>query len=256
MSTAPASLSFGIVAPSGSSDVGSRFEELAKLLSVAPKTFASYKELAASVRGGSTDIAWLGPVSYAWIAEGVTPIGTLRRQGQTDYHAALMVLEGSKLRTFDDLKKAKGLRAGWVDPWSAAGYVIPRIELARAGVLPADVFAKETFFGTHARALDALVAGDVDVIATYAKAARDGVSLHPLKAWGPIPSDVVAVRRNLGPREYDAAREALRAAFADETRRAHVKAVFGADELEEGIGEGHQKLRLAYESAVASGLFD
>jgi ABC-type phosphate/phosphonate transport system substrate-binding protein len=255
-------LTFGIVAPEASSDVLARLAELAAffrerdLLDLGPRTFATYKELAGSVREGTTDVAWLAPVSYAWLAEGVTPIGSIRRESGSGYSAALVVKEASAVKSLDDLRTAKGLRAGWVDPWSAAGYVVPRIELARAGILAMNVFAKETFHGSHTRALEALAKDEADVVATYSRASVDGLVTRTLATWGPIPNDVIAVRRNLGPQEYEAARDALRAACADDTGRARMRALLGGDQLDDGVGDGHVKLRLAYESAIASGLFD
>lgn len=255
-------LTFGIVAPETSTDVLARLGELASyfrekdLLDLAPRTFPTYKELAASVREGSSDIAWLAPVSYAWLAEGVTPIGSIRRESDSGYSSTLLVEESSALKSLDDLRTAKGLRAGWVDPWSAAGYVVPRLELARAGILAMNVFEKETFHGNHTRALEALAKREADVVATYARASLDGLTTRTLATWGPIPNDVIAVRRNLGPKEYEAARDALRAACADETGKARMRALLGGDELTDGVGEGHVKLRLAYESGIASGLFD
>jgi ABC-type phosphate/phosphonate transport system substrate-binding protein len=254
-------LSFGIVAPEAS-DVLARLADLAAflrdrdLLDLGPSSFPTYKELAASVREGSSDVAWLAPVSYAWLAEAVTPIGSLRRAGETEYSTALVVREDSSLESLDDLRRTKGLRAGWVDPWSAAGYVVPRLELARSGILAMDVFAKETFHGTHALALEALAEGEADVVATYALAKRDGLATRTIATWGPIPNDVIAVRRNLGPSEFTAIRDALRAVTADEAGRVRMRALFGGDELTEGVGEGHVRLRLAYESGIASGLFD
>lgn len=255
-------LSFGIVAPETSPDILTRLAELAAflrerdLLDLGPRSFPTYKELAASVREGTSDVAWLAPVSYAWLAEAVTPIGSIRRESESGYSAALVVKASSSVKSIDDLRTAKDLRAGWVDPWSAAGYVVPRLELARAGIIAMNVFTKETFHGTHTKALQALASDDADVVATYSRAKLEGLSTRTLATWGPIPNDVIAVRRNLGPREYEAARDAMRAACADETGRARMRALLGGDELDEGVGDGHVRLRLAYESGIASGLFD
>lgn len=255
-------LSFGIVAAETSTDVLEKLADLAAffrerdLLDLGPRAFPTYKELAASVREGSSDIAWLAPVSYAWLAEAVTPIGSIRRESESGYSSALVVKESSPLKSLDDLRTTKGLRAGWVDPWSAAGYVVPRLELARAGILAMDVFAKETFSGSHMGALEALSKDEADVVAIYARAALDGLTTRTLATWGPIPNDVIAVRRNLGPKEYEAARDGLRAACADAQGRSRMRALLGGDELTDGVGEGHVRLRLAYESGIASGLFD
>src|SRR5689334_12816438 len=127
-------LSFGLVAGDGQggsrSDVLDRFDELAAWLrenakiELLSRPTATYKELVASVREGTCDVAWLPPVAYAWLAEAVHPLGSIVRDGATTYAAALVVREESELKSTADLRS---VRAGWVDPWSAAGYVVPRL---------------------------------------------------------------------------------------------------------------------------------
>lgn len=272
-------LTFGLVSalPDGGGAAG--FAELAAWmadnagLSLSLEKAATYKELARSVREGKSDVAWLPPVVYAWLAEAVTPIGSIIRQGKTRYSAAIIAREDSSLATLADLA---GVRAGWVDPWSAAGYVVPRIELARAGIAPAAAFASETFYGTHQGALRALERKDCDVVGTYARLPEgsspadpadrgsvegawselEGLRVRVLATFGTIPPDVIAARRNLAPLAYERARDAFVRTFADPTGRRLASAVFGGDALHEGVEPGHDALRAAYESAVAKGLFD
>ena len=264
-------LVFGSVAAPQESEASAAFERLATWLrahddvTFERKAWPSYRALADSVREGKTDVAWLPPVVYSWLAEAVTPLGGIARGGNTSYSAALVVLASSSLHSLADLGKA---RAGWVDPWSAAGYVVPRIELARAGIDPSATFRSETFYGTHRDALLALARGDCDVAGTYARTREGheehegawselaGVEVRVLATFGSIPSDVIAVRRNLGPAEYERALDAFRRASADPEGRALLRAVFGGEELREGVEPGHEALRLAYEGATANGLFD
>lgn len=254
-------LSFGLVQTKRSGDVLERFDELAAfmrargLVDLTGRAVTSYKELAASVRDGSSDVAWLPPVVYAWLAEAVTPIGSIVREGETAYSCALVVREDSSIRSVDGLER---VRAGWVDPWSAAGYVVPRLELARRGILPERAFASESFHDGHREALAALARGDCDVAGVYqgAWSGMEDVRVRVLATFGPIPTDVIAVRRNLAPRDYERVREAFRAASSDDEGRALLRAVFGGEELREDLAEGHVALRLAYESGVAQGLFD
>ena len=84
----------------------------------------------------------------------------------------------------------------------------------------------------------------------------EGVRVRVLATFGSIPSDVLAVRRNLPPAEYRRVLEALRHACSDPVARPLVRAVFGGEELREGIDPGHAALRIAYESGTAKGLFD
>ena len=264
-------LVFGLAATAEEGERGACFDELAAWMlahehvALERKPWPSYRALADSVREGTTDVAWLPPVVYAWLAEGVTPLGSIARGGSTSYSAALVVLASS---TFQSLADLRGARAGWVDRWSAAGYVVPRIELARSKALPSTAFKSETFYGTHRDALLALARGECDVAGTYARTRAAGeapegawseledVHVRVLATFGSIPSDVIAARRNLAPADYERALAAFRHAFADPEARPLVRAVFGGDELQEGIDPGHEALRLAFESATANGLFD
>ena len=266
-------LVFGLVAAPEQKDASASFDRLAAWLgehddlALERKAWPTYRALADSVREGKTDVAWLPPVVYSWIAEGVTPLGCIARGGNTSYSAALIVAAASKLVTLPDLRGAKA-RAGWVDPWSAAGYVVPRIELARAGIDPTTTFASETFHGTHRDALLALTRGDCDVVGTYARI-REGEEEHSgawseiedlrvrvLTTFGSIPGDVIAARRNLGPTDYESVAAAFRHASTDPEGRKLLNALFGGEELRQGIEAGHEALRLAFENATAKGLFD
>ena len=263
-------LVFGLVAAPPEGEASASFEKLAAWMQthddveIERKVWPTYRALAESVRAGESDVAWLPPVVYAWLAEGVTPLGCIARGGSTTYSAALVVTEASSIHVLADLS---GARAGWVDPWSAAGYVVPRIELARAGIDPTTTFKSEKFYGTHRDALLALAAGECDVAGTYArtreeKAEPEGawseledVRVRVVATFSSIPNDVIAVRRNLAPKEYERSLAAFRHACADEAGRPLVRAVFGGDELRD-IEPGHDKLRSAFERATANGLFD
>ena len=264
-------LAFGLVA-APDAKVLDAFAELATWirthagLDLEARAAATYQELATSVREGSSDVAWLPPVVYAWLAEAVTPLGSIVREGKTTYSAALVVRKDAKVRSLAELA---GTRAGWVDPWSAAGYVVPRLELARAGIDPATIFESEGFHGTHRDALLAVARGECDVAGTYARPSADDenaiegawsdmddVDVRVLAVFGSIPPDVIAVRRNLSPSAYERALEAFRRVCADAAARALLRPVFGGDEIREGIQPGHDALRRAFERATANGLFD
>jgi phosphate/phosphite/phosphonate ABC transporter binding protein len=265
-------LVFGLVTALPEREASAPFDALAAWMlahtgvEVERKTAPSYQELAASMREGTSDVAWLPPVAYAWLAEAVNPVGSIVREGRTSYSSALVVAEDSKLEALADLRET---RAGWVDPWSAAGFVVPRLELARAGMDPQATFKTETFYGNHRDALLALMKGACDVSATFARTPEDGeptteggwskledVRVRVLATFGPIPTDVIVVRRNLAPTSYERILAAFREACSDAAARPLVRAVFGGDELREGIEPGHDSLRRAYERAMANGLFD
>lgn len=267
-------LTFGLVGNGDETKATAAFDALARWLeSEADVTLErvrakSYEDLAISVREGKSDLAWLPPVVFARIAEGVTALGSIVRAGKTSYAAALLVADSSTVETMADLQ---GLRAGWVDPWSAAGFVVPRIELAARGVDPATTFRSESFHGSHRETLLALQRGECDVVGTFARLpekdaasalategawSTEDVKVRVVATFGPVPTDVIAVRRNLPPEAYERALAALRKASASEEARELVKGVFGGEQLREGVEPGHETLRRAYERAVANDLFD
>lgn len=271
-------LTFGLVGTGDEAKATTAFDALAQWLereadvTLERVPARSYEDLAISVREGKSDLAWLPPVVFARIAEGVTALGSIVRAGKTSYAAALVVPESSKVKTMADLQ---GLRAGWVDPWSAAGFVVPRIELAARGVDPATAFRSEKFHGSHRETLLAMDRGECDVVGTFARLpekdaaspqesalategawSAEDVKVRVIATFGPIPTDVIAVRRNLAPDAYERALAALRKASAADDAHELVKGVFGGEQLREGVEPGHETLRRAYERAVANDLFD
>lgn len=180
---------------------------------VTPKILPSYTALPKWLESGGAHIVWAPPLVAVEIARGGA--GTLAlscsRGGDTGYHAALFTQHSSSIATLADLK---GAHVAWVDTQSAAGYVVPRMHLAREGFDPRGLFGRESFLGTHERVSIAVLDGDVDVGATYVS--LDPQTKRPLSAgWleagagvngafvlataGPIPSDAIALSNKLPP---------------------------------------------------------
>jgi len=262
---------FGLVVPSAGSGLGERVDELARWMGerlgarIHRREAASYEALANDVRDGLVDVAWLPPIVFVRLAEVVTPIGSILRGGASAYEAALIVRASSEIDTIDALR---GTRAGWVDLWSAAGFVLPRVKLAMLGVDPRTLFRTETFHGSHRSAIKALVEGACDVTGTYARANESGeittggwseiagADVRVIATFGAIPPDVLAVRSALADRIRDKAFAAIRDACADEKTRALVRDVFGGDDLTEGIASGYDDLLKALDTATSRGIFD
>lgn len=226
---------------------------------------SSYEALAKDVREGKIDIAWLPPIVYVRLADAVVPLGSILRGGRATYEAALVVPQSSRIKSIEGLR---GMRAGWVDPWSAAGFVLPRVKLALLGVDPRTIFRTETFHGSHRAALRAMVDGACDVAGTYARADDSGVvnagawseiegaEVRVLATFGAIPPDVLAARKDLDEPARRAVLEALRAACAADDGKEILRAIFGGHELREGLVHGYDALKGALEMATARGLFD
>lgn len=262
---------FGIVVQEAASPITSKVDEMlawmTKILGakIERRDSMSYEALALDVRAGKVDVAWLPPIVYVRLAEAVVPLGSFLRGGRAAYEAALVVPKDSRIKSIEALR---GSRAGWVDPWSAAGFVLPRVKLALLGVDPRTVFRTEKFHGSHRAALQALVDGACDVVGTYARADDtgeitagawseiEGADVRVLATFGAIPPDVLAARKDLPDDARNRILEVLRTATNEPAASAILKSIFGGDALHEGLASGYDALKSALEMATARGLFD
>jgi phosphate/phosphite/phosphonate ABC transporter binding protein len=259
---------FGLVVPSTGGDLAEHLDGLMASLSASAglaierREAPSYEALAEDVRLGRCDVAWLPPIVLVRLEDAVTPLGSILRGGAATYEAALIVAATSKIRSIDGLR---GTRAGWVDRWSAAGFVLPRVNLALLGVDPRTLFRTETFHGSHRSAIAALVDGACDVVGTYARASGEGevtggawsevegADVRVLATFGAIPPDVIAVRSDAPPEVAGLVTTALDEACAREPER--VRSVFGGSELRHGVATGYDALKRALVMATARGIF-
>jgi phosphate/phosphite/phosphonate ABC transporter binding protein len=259
-------LRFGLVVPSASDEhvdrlVGALTDRIGA--PVARRDAASYEALVDDMRGGRIEIAWLPPIVFVRLGDAVKALGSILRGARSTYEAALVVPAKSRVRTIDALK---GLRAGWVDRWSASGYVLPRVNLSLRGIDPRELFGSETFHGSHHAAIRALADGLCDVAGTYARADDsghvtagawsevEGAEVRVLATFGAIPPDVIAVRAGIDAAVEGNVLDALKGLSTDE--KPVLKAIFGGDDLREGLAPGYASLRSALDMATARGIFE
>jgi ABC-type phosphate/phosphonate transport system substrate-binding protein len=168
-------------------------------LELAPVYLSSYAALLRAAEIDPSLVAWVPPLiaQDLFRARVATPVVAVGRGGATSYFSAIVVGAHAGAVGLGDLR---GARMGWVSKLSAAGYVVPRRYLESLGVDPETTFRSEAFFGSHERAADALVSGEVDAVATHARLAPSRRTLLLLDALhrarivavaGPIPGDVV-----------------------------------------------------------------
>ncbi|MBX3229453.1 MAG: phosphate/phosphite/phosphonate ABC transporter substrate-binding protein [Labilithrix sp.] len=209
---------FGIVQTQELERAGSRvFEELCLLLSEAagttlrPVVAQGHRDLADSVESGDVALAWLPPImSIELETRGITTVLAIpARNGTTTYHSALIVRKGGP-RSIAELR---GRRAVWVQRDSAAGYIVPRMNLASQGIDVLRYFMREMFVHSHPGVIDAVVSGEADVGATYCHveagtsrvirgawvddAGRPLRPIEVLSTFGPIPNDALVCSNDL-----------------------------------------------------------
>jgi phosphate/phosphite/phosphonate ABC transporter binding protein len=238
-------------------------------IEISTKSSPSYAELAKRMREGSLDVAWLPPVLYVLLAEEglVTPLVSNHRAGEAAFHGVLLVRASAPMHSLEALR---GLRVAWVDPCSASGYVMPRIELAALGIDPRTAFSAETFMGSHDAAVLAVARGEADVTATFARV--DGAGNVTSGSWsqlpdaraevrvfwtlGAIPSDVMAARLEYAPELVARLAGAFVASTNDPRVAPIARRLFGVEEFRRGHMRSYASLRRAIEKASASALID
>jgi phosphate/phosphite/phosphonate ABC transporter binding protein len=263
---------FGYVAAAPSPSATERMAqfsiELGKLASVEIVILEakSYDDLAACVHRHEVDVAWLPPIPFLALERRseVVPIVSNQRDGATAYNSVLIVHAGSLDYEPGDLV---GKRAAWVDPRSAAGYVLPRIELAEESV-DLGAFAAEKFFGSHEAVATAVLERRADFGATYAGFDLEGVllrgpwmdlpngeeSVRVLAAFGAIPGDCIAARTDIVASVREKIIGALVRISHDKNNRLLLRDVFGIDEFRRWHSGSYDGLREATMHAAERGL--
>lgn len=175
-------------------------------IEVRPRGVASYSRLLAQIERGDVDLVWLPPIPAlrATASGQVVPIALPVRNGESSYRAALFGRADARL--WQAAEDVLGAKAAWVDPESAAGYIIIRAHFAQLGVDLDRAFAENLFLGSHAAVAEAVMSGRCDVGATFAyfdasgrvrRAGWGSANVRVIAHAGPIPNDIIAARRGL-----------------------------------------------------------
>jgi phosphonate transport system substrate-binding protein len=233
----------------------------------------SYESLAQQMIDGALQIAWLPPIVFVQLERDgvVAPLVTSQRTAGAEYQSVLVVRRSSPITTLDGLR---GASAAWVDPLSASGYVLPRLQLAAVGIDPRTVFGAERFFGSHGAAVRAVIDGKADVAATFGgidagpvsrrgwsdppppNTGLDGDGLRVLVAFGAIPVDVIAVRHDVPLRQRAPLANALVEACDDPLMSPIARRIFGVEAFTTDGFATYDGLRRTLDAAAARGLLD
>ncbi len=211
--------------------------------------YFDYAELVEALSDREVEFAWLPPVAYvrARRVKMARLLLTVERSGKATYASALLA-HRSLGKRLEDLSQ---VRAVWVDPWSAAGYLMPLALLRSKGLEPSHAFSSQAFLGSHEAVLDALVSRSADVGATHCTVGDDGSILRSpweagedlvvLGVSGPIPGDTFCS----APKVSENLRRMVCGALLDPVRAARVLAVLGATRLIEGDVAVYENLERA-----------
>jgi phosphate/phosphite/phosphonate ABC transporter binding protein len=228
----------------------------------------SYETLARSVQEGEVGVAWLPPILFVHLErEGVVVPLVANERLELGFVAALVVAAESKLESLEDLR---GSRVAWVDPLSATGYVVPRLELAARGLEPRALFRSETFLRSHVAAVRAVAEGSADVAATFARLNAVGTvtrggwtdaglsqrKFRILFASKPLPPDLIAVRSDVSAEVQGQLSVAFVELSGDSGMRTIAKRLLGVDAFAPTVGASYDGLRATIEAAASSGLVE
>ena len=163
---------------------------------------ADYNATVDLVTAGKVDIAYLGPLTYVQARQknpGIQPIvAAIDKTTGRPWYTSIIVVNSSKIKTLEDLK---GKRFGFVSKSSTTGYLVPLAEFKTIGLQPEQDFASVEYTGNHDKSEVALVAHEVDAIATdkpsFLLSKKSG-KLNPQKyqvIWesDPIPQGPIVV---------------------------------------------------------------
>lgn len=158
--------------------------------------YTTYDECLSKIEKKELELAILPPLVNleAYDRLGTRPLAYgVYDNGRFSYQGLILVKKDSPVKTLADLK---GKKIGYVDRFSASGYVYPRAMLHQAKIEDREV--EEVFHGNHLDALAALDAGKVAAAATYelmfqeAKSAGKSLSDYRVIAESePIPSEAL-----------------------------------------------------------------
>ncbi len=191
---------------------GERFgETLGRMIGIPVRvTVASdYAAVVEALRNRTADLAFLHPAGYVLANREAKAMIIAQDQwhGNTSYRARIYVRKDSGLKSLEELR---GKTIAFVDPASTSGYVWPMVLLVKRGLVqnrdPKTFFKEALFVGAHDAALQALLRGQVDAIASFDQA-REQYLKDPAErekiTWvaetDPIPEGGIAGRAGLDP---------------------------------------------------------
>lgn len=229
----------------------------------------SYEELTNALIAADVDFAWLPPIPLVALErrKGAIPLVSHHRSGTSNFQCVLVVNKDSPIH---DVENLKGRRAAWIDPFSASGYVLPRIELFARGVDPRTDFFAEKFYHSHEVAVRAVLQRRADFVATWAGLDASGKlvrapwlemdvlddSLRVVATLGTIPGDTIAARPNLPAPAREKIQAALIRLSTDARQHFRIRDLFGVDEFRPWSTLGYEELRRAAMMASESGLLE
>ncbi|MEJ6483068.1 phosphate/phosphite/phosphonate ABC transporter substrate-binding protein [Nostoc punctiforme UO1] len=183
------------------------------------------------------DIAYLAPTSYIEAHRRdpkVEPlVAQINKETKRPWYTAVII--ANKTSGIKTLKDLKGKRFAFVTKLSTSGYVVPTVHFQEIGINPERDFSSVIFAGSHDKAKQALVSGQVDAIADDRRSYTDQVNegkIDPKKytiIWESVPLPSVPL----------VASSKVSVELKDNLKKALIDAPAGLVDPTGGIGVGY-----------------
>lgn len=180
------------------------------------KVGQSYAAVVEAMCSGSTDIAFVGPVTYIQAKQRgcAELLAVAVEKSQSIYYAGLFAKANSAIRRLADLK---GRRVAFGDVNSTSSFVFPMTMIMEAGLDPLRDLSEIRLTGSHANSLAALVQNHVDAAAlsfesfdkAVAQGAVDPSTIRVVARSIPIPYPPLIMSAKLTPKLKAALRDAF-----------------------------------------------
>lgn len=251
--------------PSGDTEeILSSGEALARLLEeetglqVQTNVATSYAAVVEAMGAGQAHVGWLATFSYllAHQKHGVEAHLATVRFGAPFYTGQIFV---SKESGITQLAELEGKRFCFTDPLSTSGTIIPRVELAAAGVDP-DTELQVTFAGSHNNAVLGVHRGECDGGASFVDARRSVAKETPevmdtvvvIHESPPIPNDSVSFSKDLPAETRDQIVNALLKISETEAGKAALETLYEIEALQKVDDSFYDEFRASLEAAGVS----
>lgn len=181
-------------------------------MNVVPFVATDYTGIIEAMRANKLDVAFFAPGAYVLAEQKANALVILKaqRKGKSFFYSAIITHRDSGIKRLQDLK---GKTFAFVDPASTSGGVYPKVMLMNVGLNPQRDFTRVIYAGGHDAAVLAVLNKKVDASATFANDTKgedtawtqfltkpeERAKIVALAYSRPIPSDNIAIRRDLDP---------------------------------------------------------
>ncbi|MEB3285635.1 MAG: phosphate/phosphite/phosphonate ABC transporter substrate-binding protein [Candidatus Sericytochromatia bacterium] len=179
-------------------------------LQVVPFVATDYTGIIEAMRANKLDVAFFAPGAYVLAESKANALVILKaqRHGKAFFYSSIITHRDSGIKKLADLK---GKTFAYVDPASTSGGVYPKVMFLNAGMNPERDFTRVIYAGGHDAAVLAVLNKKVDAAATFANDTQgedtawtqfltkpgEAQKIVAVAYSKPIPSDLIAVQKNL-----------------------------------------------------------